>query len=120
MQLQIRAIPGANAVNDSLRPYLVGGIATVVLMVGVLGGWAATSQLAGAVLAQGTVVVDSNVKKVQHPTGGVVSTLLVRDGDRVKAGDVIVRLDETTTRANLQMVTNQLDELGHAPGAPQG
>jgi HlyD family secretion protein len=100
-----------SAPDDSLRPYVLGGAAVVFLLVGVLGGWAATSQLAGAVLAQGTVVVDSNVKKVQHPTGGVVGELRVREGDSVKAGDIVLRLDETVTRANLQMVTKQLDEL---------
>jgi HlyD family secretion protein len=57
------------------------------------------------------VVVDSNVKKVQHPTGGVVGEIRVRDGDRVKAGDLVVRLDETVTRANLAVVTKGLDEL---------
>jgi HlyD family secretion protein len=56
-------------------------------------------------------VVDSNVKKVQHPTGGIVGDLRVRDGDLVKAGDLLIRLDETVTRANLQIVAKQLDEL---------
>ena len=48
---------------------------------------------------------------MQHPTGGVVGELRVRDGDRVKAGDILVRLDETVTRANLAIVTKGLDEL---------
>ena len=65
-----------------------------------MGGWAATTQIAGALIAQGSVVVDSNVKKVQHPTGGVVGKLNVQDGDRVKAGDILVQLDDTITRAN--------------------
>ena len=51
------------------------------------------------------------MKKVQHPTGGVVGELRVRDGDQVKAGDVVVRLDETVTRANLAIVLKSLDEL---------
>ena len=76
-----------------------------------VGGWAATTEFAGAVIAPGSLVVESNVKKVQHPTGGVVGELRVRDGDRVKAGDVVVRLDETVTRANLAIVTKSLDEL---------
>ncbi|MGB8640368.1 MAG: HlyD family type I secretion periplasmic adaptor subunit, partial [Pseudolabrys sp.] len=58
-----------------------------------------------------SVVVDSNVKKVQHPTGGVVGKLNVQDGDRVKAGDILVQLDDTVTRANLAIVTKGLDEL---------
>ena len=62
-----------------------------------------TAESAGAVIAPGTVVVDSNVKKVQHPTGGIVGEIRVQDGDRVEAGDLLVRLDETVTRANLQI-----------------
>jgi HlyD family secretion protein len=54
-----------------------------------VGGWAATTELAGAVIASGSVVVDSNVKKVQHLTGGIVGELMVRDGSRVRAGDVV-------------------------------
>ena len=70
-----------------------------------------TTQIAGALIAQGSIVVDSNVKKVQHPTGGVVGKLNVQDGDRVKAGDILVQLDDTVTRANLAIVTKGLDEL---------
>ena len=81
------------------------------LLAGGVGGWAATTQIAGALIAQGSVVVDSNVKKVQHPTGGVVGKLNVQDGDRVKAGDILVQLDDTITRANLAIVTKGLDEL---------
>ena len=94
----------------SIRRYLLGGIsACVVLVVGV-GGWAATAELSGAVVAAGSLVVDTNVKKVQHPTGGIVGELFVRDGDRVKAGDLLIRLDETVTRANLQIILGNLDE----------
>jgi HlyD family secretion protein len=76
-----------------------------------LGGWASTAEISGALIAPGSLVVDSNVKKVQHPTGGVVGELRVRDGDRVKAGDILIRLDETVTRANLAIVTKGLTEL---------
>ena len=55
---------------------------------------------------------------MQHPTGGVVGELRVRDGDRVKAGDIVVRLDETITQANLAIVVKSLDELRRArPGS---
>jgi HlyD family secretion protein len=97
--------------HPSLRRHLLLGTAAVVLLVGGIGGWAASTELSGAVIAPGQLVVDSNVKKVQHPTGGVVGELRVKDGDRVKAGDVVVRLDETQTRANLAIVTKALDEL---------
>ena len=83
----------------------------VAVLAGGFGGWASTAQISGALIAPGSVVVDSNVKKVQHPTGGVVGEVRVRDGDRVKAGDIVVRLDDTVTRANLAIVTKGLDEL---------
>ena len=76
-----------------------------------VGGWASTTQIAGALIAQGSIVVDSNVKKVQHPTGGIVGKLFVQDGDRVKAGQILVQLDDTVMRANLAIVTKGLDEL---------
>jgi HlyD family secretion protein len=95
----------------SLRLHTIGGLAVLALLVGGLGGWAATTEISGAVVASGTLVVDSNVKKVQHPTGGIVGELLVRDGNRVKAGDLVMRLDDTVTRANLAIVVKSLDEL---------
>ncbi len=87
------------------------GLAGAFILTGVLGGWAATAELSGAVVAGGTLVVESNVKKVQHPTGGVVGEIRVREGDKVEAGDIVMRLDETVTKANLQVITRQLDEL---------
>jgi HlyD family secretion protein len=86
------------------------GIAMVVGFVGCIGGWAATSELAGAVIAVGTVIVEGNVKKVQHPTGGVVKEILVKEGDAVEEGQILVRLDDTVTRATLGVVRSQLDE----------
>ena len=62
-------------------------------------------------IAPGKLVVDTNVKKIQHPTGGVVGELLVKEGDRVKQGDVVVRLDGTQAKANLGIVTKALEEL---------
>src|SRR5215475_8873164 len=95
----------------SVRRHVIAGVILVILLVGGVGGWAATSEIKGAVIAQGSIVVDSNVKKVQHPSGGVVGELKVRDGDRVRAGDVVVRLDDTVTRANLAIVVKGLNEL---------
>jgi HlyD family secretion protein len=62
-------------------------------------------------IAPGSIVVESNVKKVQHPTGGVVGEVRAHDGDLVKAGDVVVRLDDTVTKASLAIVTKNLDGL---------
>jgi len=95
----------------SIRRHLLAGVAVAGILVFGLGGWAATAQISGAVIAPGVVVVDSNVKKVQHPTGGIVAELLVREGEVVKEGEVVVRLDETVTRANLSVVKKSIDEL---------
>jgi HlyD family secretion protein len=108
---RIGGAPSGIGAEASIRRHIVAGsILVAVLAVG-LGGWASTAEISGALIAQGTVVVDSNVKKVQHPTGGVVGEVRVHDGDRVKAGDILVRLDETVTRANLSIVTKGLNEL---------
>ena len=95
----------------SIQRYMIVGIAIVGFVTFGIGGWAATSELTGAVIGQGVLVVDSSVKKVQHPTGGVVGELRVREGDRVKAGDILVRLDETQTLANATIITKSFDEL---------
>lgn len=86
------------------------GLIIVVLLVGGLGGWASTMQLAGAVIAPGSLVVESNIKKVQHPTGGVVGEIFVKEGDSVEEGQVVMRLDDTVTRSTLGVVRSQLDE----------
>jgi membrane fusion protein, type I secretion system len=95
----------------AIRRYSLLGLSSAFFLVGGLGGWAAVTELSGAVVAPGAIVVDSHVKKVQHPTGGVVGEILARDGDRVRVGDVVIRLDETVARANLAMVSKSLDEL---------
>jgi membrane fusion protein, type I secretion system len=97
--------------QPSIRAHLVAIAAAalfLVLGVGVIG---ATTELAGAVIAAGALVVESSVKKVQHPTGGIVGELLVHDGSRVQVGDLLIRLDETMAQANLAMVDKSLAEL---------
>jgi HlyD family secretion protein len=96
-------------VRESIRLHLIIGLSVVGLLAGGLGGWASTQQISGALIAPGQIVVESNVKKVQHPTGGVVGEVRARDGDLVKAGDILVRLDDTVTRASLAIVTKNLD-----------
>ena len=107
MTADAKVPPPAHA---SIRRHLIVGLLIVLFLGGGVGGWAATVKLAGALIAQGSIVVDQNVQKVQHPTGGIVGELRVRDGDYVKAGDVLVRLDETVMRANLAIVTKGLDQ----------
>jgi HlyD family secretion protein len=102
---------GTQGASHSIRQHLIVGLAVVALLAGGLGGWASTAQISGALIAPGSIVVESNVKKVQHPTGGVVGELRAHDGDVVKSGDVVVRLDDTVTKASLAIVTKNLDGL---------
>ena len=109
-QIARHATPGGlQGARRSIRLHLVAGLAVVAVLAGGLGGWASTQQISGALIAPGQIVVESNVKKVQHPTGGVVGELRARDGDVVKSGDIVVRLDDTVTKANLAIVTKNLD-----------
>jgi len=94
-----------------IRWHVLAGVLAMVLLIGVGGGWAVMSTLASAIVGQGTVVVERNVKKVQHLDGGIVAEIAVKEGDRVKAGQVVVRLDGTQTRAELGVVQSQLIEL---------
>src|SRR5215469_4326725 len=97
--------------DDSISKHIRYGSALVAILVFGLGGWAATGKIVGAVIAQGSVAIDSNVKKVQHPTGGVVGQLYVHDGDHVTAGQLLIRLDETASRADLEIVRKALNGL---------
>jgi HlyD family secretion protein len=106
-----RLLPSDTSSQASVHRHLLVGGAIVLLLGGGVGGWAANTELSSALIAEGSIVVDSNVKKVQHPTGGIVGKLLAHDGDHVKAGDILVQLDETVMRANLAIVTKGLDEL---------
>jgi HlyD family secretion protein len=96
---------------SALRRYRRAGVIVIALFAGTLSAWAITTRLKGAVMASGQFVVAGEVKKVQHPTGGVVSELRVREGQHVEAGDMLLRLDETIARANHQIVSRQLDEF---------
>jgi HlyD family secretion protein len=97
--------------DNGLRPRVVLGLGIVTMLAAGIGGWAANAKLSGAVIAPGHVVVETNIKKVQHPTGGVVGEILVKSGDLVNAGDVVMRLDDTQTKANLGIILTQLTEL---------
>lgn len=102
--------PDTRAARAISRYVLIAGVAIAALVVG-FGGWAATSNLSGAVVGAGTVVVEGNVKRVQHQDGGTVGEILVHDGQQVKAGELLVRLDDTVTRANLTIIVKQIDQL---------
>ena len=94
----------------SLRRHASLGVLCIALGLGGLGYWAAVTPIAGAVTAGGSVVVDGGSRKVQHPEGGVVAAIMVRNDDAVVAGEPLVRLDGTTTSASLALVQSQLVE----------
>ncbi|GHC69672.1 biotin/lipoyl-binding protein [Limoniibacter endophyticus] len=95
----------------SIRKNLLASGALVALLVLGCGGWAVSVELSGAVMAPGQLMVETNTKKIQHREGGIVGTINVREGQRVKAGDLLLHLDETQTRANLSIVEQQLFQL---------
>ncbi|WP_141688204.1 HlyD family type I secretion periplasmic adaptor subunit [Bradyrhizobium paxllaeri] len=87
------------------------GLRALLVVGGLAGGWMALVPLSGAVVVPGNLVVQSNVKAIQHPTGGVVAQIPVQNGKRVTAGDLLLRLDSTQAQASLQVVSKQLDEM---------
>jgi len=95
----------------SSHRHLIFGWSLAFLLVFGVGGWSAFAELTGAIMASGTIVVDRNVKKLQHREGGIVAAINVQPGDLVKAGDVLVRLDDTQTKAELDIVRGQMVEL---------
>ncbi|WP_172327074.1 HlyD family type I secretion periplasmic adaptor subunit [Mangrovicoccus sp. HB161399] len=97
--------------NFSARPYITVGVLVLVLLIGGLGGWAVFTDIAGAIVASGQIEVDRNRQVVQHPDGGVVSEILVDEGDTVKADQVLIRLDGTLLQSQLNIVENQYFEI---------
>ena len=96
--------------RQAMRRLNLIGFGLLILLLGGIGGWAATARLSSAVIAPGFVTVRSDVKKVQHLTGGIIKKIYVENGDHVKAGQLLIRLDDTLTKANLGIVRSQLDE----------
>ena len=92
------------------RHVVLGGVALVVLIGGV-GVWSAFANIAGAVVAMGQLKVESNRQVVQHPDGGVVKEILVKEGDVVGAGEVLVRLDDKLMVGELAIAEGQLYEI---------
>lgn len=87
------------------------GVFTLLLLVGGFGGWSVMTTLSGAVVASGQIEVDRNRQAIQHPDGGVVAELLVDEGDRVDASEVLVRLDPVALETELAVVRAQLAEV---------
>ena len=93
---------------QEIRRNLLAALLVMTVMGAIGTFWSMAAPLDGAVVTSGTVVVEGYVKKVQHATGGIVGDIRVAEGAKVTAGDLLLRLDETTTRANLGILMNDL------------
>jgi len=87
---------------------------SILVLVTCLGGgmlWAFSASVGGAVIAPGAIVVEGAVKEIQHSDGGYVEKILVREGDRVAAGQALLQLDSTSAKAELAIINDQLKSL---------
>lgn len=87
------------------------GLLAMLVLVGGFGTWAVMAQITGAVIAAGQIEVDRNRQVIQHPDGGVVEAILVKEGDTVETGDLLVQLDPTVLQSELVIVEGQLFEI---------
>ena len=94
----------------SLRRHALLGLGVMAALVIGLGGWSSTTKVEGAVIANGAVVSESGSRKVQHPEGGIVREILVRNNQQVEAGQLLLTLDDVSVRAELEVVLSQLRE----------
>lgn len=97
--------------NFSARRPLVLGFITLLILIGGFGTWAVASKLSGAVVADGQVQIEQNRKVVQHLDGGIVTEILIDEGDTVQAGDVLIRLDAGRLASQLTITEGQYFEL---------
>lgn len=97
--------------NWSARAPLLIGMFSLVILIGGFGTWATMTEISGAIIASGRIEVDSNRQVVQHPDGGVVKEILVDEGDLVKVGQTLIRLDSTLLASNLVIAEGQLFEM---------
>ncbi|MBR0712171.1 HlyD family type I secretion periplasmic adaptor subunit [Bradyrhizobium liaoningense] len=102
-----RAGHSAGPPSDSIRRISLAGWVIIAVFFGGIGAWALTAPLNGAVVANAVVKVDGNRKSVQHLDGGIVKELRVREGDKVRSGDLLIVLDETQARAEYEVLTQQ-------------
>ncbi len=97
--------------SASMRRTLLAGYVSIIVVLATIVGWAAFASIHGAVIAGATIVAESYSKKVQHKEGGIISRILVRDGDRVTEGQDLIVLDPTDAKAELGITDSLLDEM---------
>lgn len=95
---------------DRIGSRVLMGTTLGILLLFVIGGWAATAKLTGAVIAAGTVKVDQNLKFIQHRDGGIVTRILVREGDVVAKDQILFELDDVQMQAEISILRSQLLE----------
>ena len=114
-QSLMTAIPGSNlrlrGNRRSARRLLYVSFIVIAVLFGGFFMWAAVSDISGAVVASGTVKVESSIKKVQNLTGGIIKEIHVKDGDGVSAGDVLIRLDPQAAQSELGIISDQLNAM---------
>lgn len=108
-----KPVPPAKAAAKAwtARRQLVIGVIGLLILLGGFGSWAVLANISGAIISQGQIAVDSNRQVVQHPDGGVVTDILVREGDVVGADQVLLRLDRTLVQSDAQILLDQLHEI---------
>ncbi|MCA8867084.1 MAG: HlyD family type I secretion periplasmic adaptor subunit [Rhodobacteraceae bacterium] len=102
--------PSQNRALSARLPLSVGFLGLFLLVVG-FGGWSVATNIAGAIIVPGHLEVKENRQVVQHPSGGVIGEIFVREGSVVKAGDILLRLDDASLKSELAVIDSQYFEL---------
>ena len=105
-QIEKSASPAA---QDSIRAPVIAGLVVILLFVVGLGLWASVAPIWGAVVAPGAVRVEGNRQTLKSREGGVVRAIHVRNGDLVRPGQLLLQLDDTVAKAQVDVLTNQYD-----------
>lgn len=100
-----------NDVVDSARGPIRFGLWVMFALFGVFGVWSACAPLKTAAVSQGSVILDSNKKVIQHLEGGIIDQIMVREGEFVQAGQTLVRMDETAAKARYDILVSQVRTL---------
>ena len=87
------------------------GLFSLLILIGGFGSWATFSSLSGALITSGQIEVEKNRQVVQHPDGGVVSEIMVKEGDLVKSNAILVRLDPVAEQSEMSIIEGQLFEM---------
>jgi HlyD family secretion protein len=98
-------------ITHSTSRHLMLALAISVALVGGVGAATAYAEIGGAVLGSGMVIVQGRAKHVQHRDGGIVGEILAKEGQMVKSGELLFRLDDTVAKASLGIVDTQLQQL---------